>query len=65
LASRRLTRIISQIIFFSLFIQQVVFDGGGHFCNSSGSLVFGLYGMKETRDYFEFRAVPFSDVGQG
>jgi hypothetical protein len=53
LVSRQLTRTISHITFFSLLIQQVVLDSGSHFSNSSGSHLFGLFGMNEIRDYLE------------
>jgi hypothetical protein len=31
----------------------VVLDDEGHFCNSSGSHVFGLFEMEEIRDYWQ------------
>jgi hypothetical protein len=59
LAFRVLTLPIYQTTFSSLHIHQAVNESGGHFCNPSDSLVFGLSGTKEISVYLETRGNPF------
>jgi hypothetical protein len=53
LTSRRSTLKTYQITLFSLPIHQVVDEGGCISCNSFGSYVFELCGMREIKDYLE------------
>jgi hypothetical protein len=48
-----MTLIIYPITFISLLIHQEGIEDGGPFCNSYGSYVFELCGMKEISDFSE------------